>query len=630
MCGIAGMMSLTGRPLERPELVQAMMERLVHRGPDEEGLYMNPSRTVSLGHRRLRIIDLATGRQPLANEDDSLMIVFNGEIYGYQAQRETLLANGFRFRTKTDTEVIVHLYDQQGLDCLQHLKGMFAFALWDERRESLLLARDRLGKKPLYYAIHQGELIFASELQALLAVPGLSREIDELALDLYLTLGYIPAPRTIYRQIQKLEAGYYLQVKPGDAQKACYWAPRSAVCEPTDWEEAKSELIRRLRTATALRMVSDVPLGCFLSGGVDSSTVLAFMAELSPRPVKTFSIGFPEEDFSELKHARLVAQHFGTDHHEYVLEPDAVSVLDELVGHLGEPFADASALPTWYLAQLTRKSVTVALTGDGGDELFGGYGWYQTGRILEAAACIPRWMAQLGSNLETLPWPRALRAAGKAAALLTRSSGERYATLREVMSPRLKARLVTAEFLARTANGALDWLTDRFNQTGTDDMPNRMMATDLATYMAEDLLVKVDRMSMAHGLECRSPFLDTDLVEWALALPSTYKVRVGVGKWLSRGGGKWVLREAMRDRFPSNFLDRPKQGFSVPLERWFRGDLKKIVTDRVLHGPLLDLGAFESSGLERIVADHFDGQSDHSATVWALLVLATWVEHAQT
>jgi asparagine synthase (glutamine-hydrolysing) len=621
MCGIAGMMSLTGRSLERPELARTMTDRLVHRGPDEEGYYVNEGRTVSLAHRRLRIIDLATGRQPLGNEEGSVVITFNGEIYGYQALRESLLAHGFRFRTKTDTEVIVHLYDQHGLDCLHHLKGMFAFALWDERAKTLLLARDRLGKKPLYYAIHLGELVFASELQALLAVPGLSRDLDELALDQYLTLGYIPAPRTIYRQIQKLEAGCYLLVKPGDIQKVCYWAPKSAICEPTDWEEAKSELVRRLRTATALRMVSEVPLGCFLSGGVDSSTVLAFMAELSPRPVQTFSIGFPEEDYSELKHARLVAQHFGTDHHEYVLEPNGLSVLDELVGHLGEPFADASALPTWHLAQLTRKSVTVALTGDGGDELFGGYRWYQTARALEAVSFVPHWMAGIGSRLEkrSNQW---LGRLGKVAALMAASPADRYARLRQVMSPKVKGALCSKDFLSRTCNGALRWLAGRYDQIQADDSLNHIMAADLVTYLAEDLLVKVDRTSMAHALECRSPFLDTDLVEWVFGLPSSFK--------LSARGSKRLIREAVRDRLPAGFLERPKQGFDVPLEKWFRNDLRTIVMDRVLHGPLEMLGVFDTTGMNRVLQEHFTGQANHENTVWSLLVLATWVEHART
>ncbi|MGH7164814.1 MAG: asparagine synthase (glutamine-hydrolyzing), partial [Nitrospiraceae bacterium] len=404
MCGIAGMLSLTGRPLERPELVQAMMDRLVHRGPDEQGRFVNPARTVSLGHRRLRIIDLETGRQPLGNEDGSVMITFNGEIYGFQILRDMLLGRGHRFQTKTDTEVMVHLYEEDHAGFLQLLKGMFAFALWDERTQSLLLARDRVGKKPLYYTTHRGMFLFASELQALLAVPELSRELDELALDQYLTLGYIPAPRTIYRQIQKLEAGHSLLVKSGSSGEALrkerYWAPHGTLQEPIDWQEAKQELVRCLREATALRMVSDVPIGCFLSGGVDSSTVLSFMAELSPQPVQTFSIGFVEEDYSELSHARTIARHFGTDHHEYVLEPDAVGILDELAAHFGEPFADPSALPMWYLAQLTRKSVTVALTGDGGDELFGGYAWYRTAQALEAASFVPGWMARMGSCLQ--------------------------------------------------------------------------------------------------------------------------------------------------------------------------------------------------------------------------------------
>lgn len=594
-----------------------MTDRLIHRGPDEEGYFVNSSMTVSLGHRRLRIIDLTTGRQPLGNEDGSVMVAFNGEIYDFHRQREELLARGHRFQTRTDTEVIVHLYEDEGISCLRHLKGMFAFALWDEHSGALLLARDRLGKKPLYYVTHQGMLAFASELHALLAMPGFSREIDELALDQYFTLGYIPAPRTIYRHVKKLEAGHCIRVKAGCLHDEQYWMPRSHSQETPDWEEAKLELVRRLRTATALRMVSDVPIGCFLSGGVDSSTVLSFLAELSSQPVKTFSIGFPEADYSELPYARTVARHFGADHHEFVLEPDGVGILDELVTHFGEPFADSSALPMWYLAQLTRKSVTVALTGDGGDELFGGYGWYQTSRMFESASFVPRWVAQAGSDL-ALSKPKLMRKVGKAAALLALSPGERHAALRQIVSPGVKTMLYSPEFLSCAGRSGHEWLAGQYNRIEADDPLNRMMATDLATYMAEDLLVKVDRTSMAHALECRSPLLDADLVDWVLGLPSSFKV--------SSKGAKRLLKEAVQDRFPTGFLDRDKQGFNVPVERWFRGKLRTVVTDRVLHGPLSNLGMLEPAGLQRIVDDHFTGRADHAATVWALLVFASWMD----
>ncbi len=600
-----------------------MCDRLIHRGPDEEGYYLNPSRTLCLGHRRLRIIDLATGRQPIANEDGSVTVTFNGEIYGFQPIRESLQSRGHHFQTHTDTEVIVHLYEEQGIDCLAELKGMFAFALWDERGETLYLARDRMGKKPLYYTMQQGILFFASELHALLAVPGLSREIDDVALDQYLTLGYVPAPRTIYQHIKKLVAGEYVRVHSGNLQQTQYWELHSMVqgthSDKFRPEEAMEELVRRFRDATALRMISDVPLGCFLSGGVDSSTVLAFMAELSPRPVQTFSIGFPEESYSELKYARMMAEHFGTDHHEYVLMPDGASILDELVRHVGEPLADSSALPTWYLAQLTKKSVTVALTGDGGDELFGGYRWYQTVRALEALAHVPQWLVRMGTHLEnsSLPW---LGPVGKAAALLEASGGVRHATLRQVISPKVKGALYSDAFVSRTRNRALEWLGSRYDQIQADDPLNHAMAADLVTYLAEDLLVKVDRTSMAHALECRSPFLDTDLVEWVFSLPSAVK--------LSSRGSKWLLREAVHDRFPQGFLDRRKQAFDVPLEKWFRNDLRTLVKDRVLHGPLAALDVFDASGLKQVIEEHFTGQANYENIVWSLLVLATWLEGA--
>lgn len=633
MCGIAGLMSLTGRPLERPYQVRTMMDRLVHRGPDEAGTYINRTGMVSLGHRRLRIIDLESGRQPLGNEDGSVMVVFNGEIYGFQALRRSLQERGHRFRTKTDTEVIVHLYEEEGIESLARLKGMFAMAIWDDRAGTLLLARDRVGKKPLYYAFHRGTALFASELHALAAVPGLSKELDELALDQYFTFGYIPAPRTIYRHVRKLEPGHFLLLtSQGSAGPRAYWTPQTQGWNnyvSGDPEGMKEELIRRLRAATELRMVSDVPIGCFLSGGMDSSAVLSFMAELTPHPIKTFSIGFPEEGFSELRYARSAARYFGTDHHEYVLEAEGVDVLDELVMHFGEPFADASALPTWHLSKLTRKSVTVALTGDGGDELFGGYNWYRTDRFLMAASHLPAWIARLGSKLKVGSRLRPLDRIERLAGLLTLEPHDRYAALRRVISPEVKRLMYAPEFLDRVHESAMRWLADRYERTRMDDPLNRSMATDLMTYLAEGVLVKVDRMSMAHALECRSPLLDTDVVEWAIHLPTRYKFAVGCGNWIAqRAGqsrGKWLLREAVRSRLPAGFLDRPKQGFDVPLERWFKEDLRAVVTDRVLHGPLGRLERFSASGLQRIVNEHFEGRANHAQAIWALLVLSSWV-----
>ncbi len=618
MCGIAGMFSLTGRPLNRPELVRAMTARLVHRGPDEDGYFVNRSRTISLGHRRLRIIDLETGRQPLSNEDGSVTVVFNGEIYGFHSLRDRLIARGHRFATKTDTEVIVHLYEEEGTGCLRHIKGMFAFALWDDSNQRLFLARDRLGKKPLYYATHQGLLVVASEFSALLGMPGISRDLDVLALDAYLTLEYIPAPRTIFRQVKKLEAGHYLIVENGELRKERYWIPNGEAPDVTAPEDKKEELIKRIREATALRMVSDVPLGCFLSGGVDSSTVLSFMAELSAEPVQTFTIGFPETEYSELDHARRIARHFGTDHHEYVLEPDGVEVLDDIVRHLGEPFADATALPTWYLAKLSKKSVTVALTGDGGDELFGGYGWYRTARYLEMAGALPSWLVRGATAVAAIGGRRAHDRAGKIRALLTRSSAGRYAALRQILPPKLKESLYTPEFARQSSEEAIHWLERQYESLNIQDALSGMMATDLITYLSEDLLVKLDRMSMAHSLECRSPLLDSDLVEWVSGLPSTDKLG-----WLE---GKRLLREAVRERFPRGFLDRPKQGFNVPLARWFRMDLQKVVVDRVLQGPLIQLGLLRPEGLRALVTAHFDGKANHEQALWSLLVLATWTE----
>jgi asparagine synthase (glutamine-hydrolysing) len=619
MCGIAGIVSLTEQPVERPDLVQLILDRLVHRGPDGEGQYVNPTGRVCLGHRRLKIIDLSTGQQPMANEDGTVMVSFNGEIYGFQSLRETLIKQGHRFRTKTDTEVIVHLYEEEGVACLQRLTGMFAFALWDERAQSLFVARDRVGKKPLYYTVHDAQFIFASELPALLVVPGLSRALDVQALDEYFTIGYIPAPRTIFQSIRKLEAGHSLFVHQGEVRKERYWSPRPGPPLDITFAEAKAELLVQLRQAVSERMVSDVPLGCFLSGGVDSSVVVALMAEQSSRPVRTFSIGFPEADISELTYARTVARHFGTEHHEFVLDPGSLAVFDDLVAHLGEPFPDSSALPTWYLSHLTRKSVTVALSGDGGDEVFGGYAWYRTARFLSSArAVLPHWLLRAGARLAHGWWPGQIKRLGRAAAFSALAPAELYAVQRQVMRPEVRRFLYAAEFLDSHTFAGLRWLTQQYEQYESGDLLTRAMAVDLKTYMAEDILVKVDRMTMAHSLECRAPLLDTRLVEWALQLPVQFK--------LDRQGGKILLREAMRDRFPLGFLDRPKQGFSVPLERWFRGDLQQIAEERILHGPLMTLGLFNQAGLSRILQEHHEGICNHQHTLYALLVLATWID----
>ncbi|HKN86870.1 MAG TPA: asparagine synthase (glutamine-hydrolyzing) [Nitrospiraceae bacterium] len=630
MCGIAGMVSLTDRPLQNVDLVRTMMDRLVHRGPDDSGVYVNNTKTVCLGHRRLGIIDLHTGRQPLGNKDGSVTVAFNGEIYGYQTLRRALEGAGHRFRTATDTEVIVHLYEDHGVEALHRLTGMFAIALWDDVNQSLLLARDRIGKKPLYYAVGPDALVFASEIDALTAVPWISRDIDELALDRYLTLGYIPAPATIYAGVQKLEAGEYLVAQKGDLQHRHYWS-LSAVppARPIAWPDAKAELVRHVREATRARLVSDVPIGCFLSGGVDSSIVLAMMAELSDRPVQTFSVGFADELYSELPYARTLARHFGTDHHEFVLEPNGVEVLDRLVPHVGEPFADSSCLPTWYLADMTRKSVTVALTGDGGDELFGGYGWYRTGRLLNRLAVVPpaawRWIGHLSS----LSSAAGLRRVARLADVLTLSTAGRYARLREQMTSEVKKRIYTPEFFARTQGEALGWLAKRYGAMPDDDSLNRMMAADLASYMAEDLLVKVDRMSMAHSLECRSPLLDSDVITWALQIPSTLKIAGPLRTVNQRtpAGGKWILREAFRDRFPEGFLERPKQGFGVPLERWFKSQLRDLLHERVLSGSVLQSERFNLKALPRLVEEHVEGRKNHASTLWALLVLSSWGHH---
>jgi asparagine synthase (glutamine-hydrolysing) len=619
MCGVAGIVSLTSSTIMHGQRMSTALERLRHRGPDEEGIYINHGKTACLGHRRLRIIDLETGQQPLTNEDGTVVISFNGEIYDFVGLKEQLERKGHIFRTKTDTEVIVHLFEDRGISCLDALKGMFVFAIWDDRSGTLFLARDRIGKKPVYYASHAGMFGFASELPALLALLDLPRELDEIALDYYFTLGYIPAPRTIYQGVQKLEAGTCLTLREGRQDLHRYWMPECRPGLDLTWDEAKHELERQLRNAVARRLVSDVPLGCFLSGGVDSSAVLAFMAEETSGPVKTFSIGFPDRDFDELKYARMVAHRYGTDHHEYVVEPDTVSILDKVVERLGEPFADSSALPTWYLSELTRKEVTVALTGDGGDELFGGYDWYETAQRLSRIAITPRTMLDALSRAGDRVGTGMVRKIGRAARLAAMDPARRYAAQRQIIREEVKRLVYSRDYADRTAAAAVDWLAHHYEAQPDACHPlNRMMAADLGTYMPDDLLVKVDRMSMAHSLECRCPLLDVDLVEWVLALPLAYKVKGSERKRL--------FKAVLRRRLPAAFFERPKQGFSMPLARWFRQELSRVVHERVLDGSSLISGLFNIGGIRLVLRQHLTGEADHSATIWALLVFSTWFD----
>jgi asparagine synthase (glutamine-hydrolysing) len=612
-----------------------MCDGIVHRGPDDEGYYLNSdpekypedrspgSAFVGFGMRRLSIIDLATGKQPIHNEDRTVWVVLNGEIYNYHELRTQLEARGHQFYTKSDTEVIVHAYEEYGDDVPKYLRGMFAFALWDEKRQRLLLARDRVGKKPLLYAIVGSKLIFASEFQAILRHPDVSRGVNLEAISHYLSFMCVPAPLTAFEGIRKLEPGHVLVWQDGSVKIKRYWSLDFKTKIEIGEREAGERVVDHLRDAVRVRLMSDVPLGAFLSGGIDSSAVVALMSELSSERVKTFSIGFEEQEFNEINHARRVAERFGTDHHEFIVRPNAVEVLPTLIRHYGEPYADSSAIPTYYLSKMTREHVTVALNGDGGDECFAGYERYAAMRLAEQYHRLPRVIRRgvLEPALGAIPMAGATRSRlGKARRFMDvvgRPTGERYLRWTSVFSEELKAELCTSDFLRRTSTTKpLGYVQPWFEGNGEIDVVDRALMADTSNYLPNDLLVKVDIASMAVSLEARSPFLDHKLMEFAASLPARYKLR-GITT-------KYLLKHALKGLLPSENLTRSKMGFGVPIGRWFRGELKSFLADTILCERSLGRGYFKREPIRRLIEDHTDGRRDHAHQLWTLLMLELW------
>jgi asparagine synthase (glutamine-hydrolysing) len=627
MCGIAGIIDLRQRPVE-PALLERLSVRLVHRGPDEAGTYIRGP--VALAHRRLSIIDLSSGQQPMSNEDGSVWVTFNGEIYNFQELRKELEDHGHRFASHSDTEVIVHAYEQYGADCVRHFRGMFAFAVWDERRRTLFLARDRVGKKPLFYARTPGQFVFASELQALVEHPEISRAVDPAAIDAYLTYGYIPAPWTAYRSVQKLLPAHHLTLRLSeggveDCQVERYWqleyAPKRDLSEP----EAADGLRAVLEEAVRLRMIADVPLGALLSGGVDSSLVVALMSRMSARPVKTFSIGFEEQGFNELPYARAVAQRYGTEHHELIVRPNAMEVLPKLVRHYGEPYADSSAIPSYYVAQLTRRHVTVALNGDGGDESFAGYERYLGSGLAER---FRRWPGVVQHGIrglakmlipETLPQRNRLRQARRFLEAAALPTAPRYLRWVTYFSRAEKDVLYTPEFQRQLAgNDAERWLLTEFKVAGEKgaELLDTVLAVDVRSYLPYDLLVKMDIATMACSLEARSPLLDHKVMEFAARLPCSFKMR---GKTL-----KYLLKKVAAELLPAENLYRRKMGFGIPVGAWMRGEMRPMLEDLLLSPGARILAYFEPAALGRLVQEHLENKRDHSSRLWALLCLELW------
>jgi asparagine synthase (glutamine-hydrolysing) len=618
MCGICGIYEFDRRESFPHEVIRKMTDTIVHRGPDDEGFYTDAG--VGFGFRRLSIIDVSGGHQPISNEDGSLWVMLNGEIYNYPELRRELDSKGHRFTTRSDTETIVHLYEEYGEKCFERLRGMFAIALWDSRERKLLLARDRLGKKPLYYASDGRRLVFGSELKALLAAGNVNLEVDPQALSDYFSFGYIPAPKTIYRSVRKLQPGHYLVASRTGVKEERYWDISFAKVESKTEEEWCEILRHELCEATRIRLMSEVPLGAFLSGGVDSSAVVANMSRLLQRPVETCSIGFNEADYDEADYARGVANFLHTQHHEQVVEPHALEIMDKLVWHYDEPFADSSAVPTYYVSRIARQHVTVALGGDGGDETFAGYRRYYFDKIEnDLRRHVPQFVRSavfgpLGRMYPPLAWaPRVFRAKATFESL-SRSPLAGYFNSVSLFRPADKQRLLTGDFKNSLAGyDSMSVLQHHYDRAETEDELARIQYVDIKTYLPDDILAKVDRASMAVSLEVRAPLLDHQLMERAATIPSSLKLRGRVGKY--------IFKKAIANQVPAEVLDRRKQGFAVPLNSWFRGELRELTHESLF---AVDDGILDRNFLRKIWDQHQNGTYDRSSHLWAVLMYRKW------
>ncbi len=616
MCGIAGLIG-TERDLVRQEDIQRMTQTIVHRGPDEEGIYARAN--VGLGMRRLSIIDLTTGSQPIHNEDRSVWIVFNGEIYNFPELRKELESRGHQLYTNTDTEVIVHLYEEMGPDCVRKLRGMFAIALYDEKKKSLLLARDRLGKKPIYYALHEGRLYFGSEIKTILALAPQLAEVDPEGILQFFYFGYIPDPHSAFRHIHKLPPAHLAEYCNGTIATRQYWdVPAYGTSDPGSDEACLEQMEARLAEAVRIRLISDVPLGALLSGGVDSSIVVALMARNSSSRVKTFSIGFREAEFNETAYARLVAERFGTDHRELIVDPNMSETLDHLSRMLEEPFADSSIIPTYHVSRLARQHVTVALSGDGADELFAGYDRYVVNWNRRRYDIAEGWVSEVYRNHLYPRLPSILKRR-KFAWNIALCSRDRYLDgISCLPSLHRERELFSEDFVQNTVACTNPFLQFQqyYNEAPASDQLSRLLYLDTKTYLTADILTKVDRMSMASSLEVRCPVLDHEFVEWVAGLPMKYKFR--------RGGRKYIFKElAKRLGIPSAILDRRKQGFALPLVHWMRDELKDML-NILLEPRTLQRGYFKPDAIRRILDDHFRSRRDHSQVLWLLLIFELW------
>jgi len=616
VCGIAGTLWFDpARPISR-DLLSRMTDRVSHRGPDASGYYVNGS--IGLGHRRLSVIDLTTGDQPIGNEDGSVQVIFNGEIYNFAEVQHELEQRGHRFRTKSDTEVIAHGFEEWGEDCVSRFRGMFAFAAWDNRSRTLLLGRDRLGVKPLYYALLPDGILFGSEIKSLIEDPVVSREWDPEALDVYLTLGYIPAPLTIYKAVRKLDAGHTLKVVGSTVSIRQYWDLRfTGDGDPGREREYLRRTDELLHEAVRLRLISDVPLGAFLSGGIDSSAVVSTMVRTSDAPVLTMSVGFDAREFDEVEHALAVARHLGCQAHTRVVTPHVEELLPVLAWHCDEPFADSSIVPTYYVSKAAREQVTVALSGDGGDELWAGYPRHHVesveARVRSALGPLSRAAGVVGGML-----PSSVKGA-RSLSHLAHSASQAYAIKHAYgyFGDQARAALYDPDFAARV-RGSDPYAKHRqlYERCESSDPLDRAMYVDAKTYMVDDVLMKVDKMSMAVSLETREPLLDHKLLEYVATIPSSLK--------LHNGTTKYLLKQLLLERLPSSILERPKQGFSAPVGQWLAGPLEKMGHDLLFDGRLAGRGVLRDTAIRTLWTEHRSGQANHQHRLWALVMLELW------
>lgn len=624
MCGIVGKYNFGNGDQVGEDLIRKMCAQIVHRGPDDEGIYVKDN--IGLGMRRLSIIDLGGGHQPIYNEDKTVVIVFNGEAYNFLDLKEVLTKKGHQFYTQTDTEVLVHAYEEYGIDFIKEIRGMFAFALWDSGKKRLILARDRMGKKPLYYLEKNGILWFCSEIKSILVDRMVERKVDLQSLDFYFAFNYIPSPRTIFQDIKKLPPATMLICEKGQTKTEKYWTLDNSVRNSMDENEYSDHLYELLNESVKMRLISDVPLGAFLSGGIDSSIIVGLMASNSTRPVKTFSIGFTEDEFSELEYARMTAKHFSTDHHEYIVTSDVKDLIPKLVWYFNEPVGDSSAIPTYYVSKMTRQSVTVALSGDGGDELFAGYGKYpKIQRIIAKnslngllRSVVSRFI--ISQDLSFLPMSSLFRG-------VQRSLGYRFSTPKERdflwitrFDNSLKDQLYTPEMMKSVQKQqARGYYLLRTNESPNKDVFSQVLFVDLTSYLPEDLLIKVDIASMANSLEVRSPFLDHKFVEFAAAIPNSLKLR--------NGETKYILKKAFSNLVPKEILEREKMGFSIPIDKWFRHDLQPLAYETLLLNNNYEIKAlFNRKFIKYMLDSHSSGKASYGGGLWLLVNFVLWHE----